>query len=132
MAFPRTYKDLCTPAFIYLVIALFFVVVAIVQNMNSTHTYTIGNYTTHTSSLLMIFVMKIVYILFWTWILNLICRDGHKEIAWILVFLPFILLFLLFFSVIVREGFQEGIGKKSSSTSSGSSKPPLAAMLAHK
>ena len=108
MAFPKSYKELCTPAFMYLVIAFFFLVVAIVQNINSTHTYTIGNYTCHTTSLLMIFVVKIVYILFWTWILNLICKDGHKEIAWILVFLPFILLFLLFFSVIAREGFQEG------------------------
>lgn len=104
MGFPRSYRELCTPAFIYLAVALFCFLVSIVQNINSTHTYTIGNYTTSTSSLLFIFIVKFIYILFWTWILNLICKDGHKEIAWLLVFLPFILLFILFFTVMYREG----------------------------
>jgi len=41
----------------------------------------------------MIFIIKVVYILFWTWILNLMCKDGYTNIAWFLVLLPFVLLF---------------------------------------
>jgi hypothetical protein len=37
---------------------------------------------------------KLTFILLWTWILNLICRDGYPVISWILVFLPFIIIFL--------------------------------------
>jgi len=41
----------------------------------------------------MIFVIKAIYILFWTWILNLVCAAGAPGIAWFLVLLPFIVLF---------------------------------------
>jgi hypothetical protein len=51
----------------------------------------------------MVFVVKVIGILFWTWILNLMCKDGHKEIAWFLVLLPFV---LLFFMMGTAEGFQ--------------------------
>jgi hypothetical protein len=42
----------------------------------------------------MIFVIKLIYILFWTWLLNIICRGGATAFAWLLVLLPFVLLFL--------------------------------------
>jgi hypothetical protein len=42
-----------------------------------------------------IFIVKLLYILFWTWILNLMCKDGHSGISWLLVFLPFILIILM-------------------------------------
>jgi len=40
----------------------------------------------------MVFVVKIVYVLFWSWLLNLMCKDGHSNVAWFLVILPFVLL----------------------------------------
>lgn len=48
---------------------------------------------TRVRSIPVVFVMKIIYILFWTYILNLMCKDGHREISWFLVLIPFILLF---------------------------------------
>ena len=39
--------------------------------------------------------VKLLYILFWTWILNLMCKAGATEIAWFLVLLPLIIFFLL-------------------------------------
>jgi hypothetical protein len=43
----------------------------------------------------MIFIIKVVYILFWTWILNLICSAGAPGVAWFLVLLPLIVFFIL-------------------------------------
>ena len=58
----------------------------------------------------LVFVVKIIYILFWTWVLNLMCKDGHKGIAWFLVLIPFILLFLIMGSMMggsMYEGFED-------------------------
>jgi len=43
----------------------------------------------------MIFAIKLIYVLFWTWLLNIICRGGATAFAWLLVLLPFIMLFLV-------------------------------------
>jgi hypothetical protein len=44
--------------------------------------------------------------------LNLICKDGHKEIAWFLVLIPFILLFVIMGLVMVNPRILEGLNKK--------------------
>jgi hypothetical protein len=84
---------LCTPAYVYLVVSAIAMVVMIYQNYGNLTTYCIGSYTCTVSSTIMIFVIKALYVLFWTWILNLVCRAGAPGIAWFLVLLPFIVLF---------------------------------------
>jgi hypothetical protein len=49
---------------------------------------------------LLLFVVKLIYILFWTWILNLICKDGHSGISWLLVLVPFVLMFFVVLSLL--------------------------------
>ena len=41
-------------------------------------------------------LIHIVYVVFWTWVLNLICKAGYKWISWVLVLAPFVIIFLLF------------------------------------
>lgn len=36
----------------------------------------------------LVFLVKLVAVIFWTYILNLICRDGHTMLAWVLVAVP--------------------------------------------
>jgi len=95
MAFPQKIKDLCTPAAIYFIISMIALVVMLLQNIGNTDSYRLGNYTCPVVNTMFVFAFKVLYILFFTWILNLICRDGHSEIAWLLILLPFILLFVL-------------------------------------
>ena len=112
MAFPRKLKELCTPAFLYFVLAMLGVLVSIVQNLGNRNKYCLGRLTARVPSTFLVFIVKIIYILFWTWILNLMCKDGHKGIAWFLVIAPFILLFLLMGSMMndsKYEGFQYGL-----------------------
>jgi H+/Cl- antiporter ClcA len=74
-----------------------------IQNMGNSQIYCLGNFSCHVPSTIGVFVFKLVYVLFWTWILNLMCKDGHANIAWLLVLLPFILLFVILGTVMIYQ-----------------------------
>jgi hypothetical protein len=110
MAFPKKLKELCTPAFLYFILSMLGVLVSVVQNLGNSRRYNLGMLSSRVPSTFLVFLVEIIYILFWTWVLNLMCKDGHKEIAWFLVLIPFILLFLLQGSMMsgsVYEGFED-------------------------
>ena len=110
MAFPKKLKELCTPAFLYFSLAMIGILVSVVQNLGNSRRFDLGMLSARVPSTFLVFVVKIIYILFWTWVLNLMCKDGHKEIAWFLVLIPFILLFLVMGSMMggsVYEGFED-------------------------
>jgi hypothetical protein len=86
---------LCTPAYVYLVISVIALVVMIFQNMGSRSLYCLGMYECDTENVTLIFLVKIIYVIFWTWILNLICKQGYTAVSWFLVLLPFLLFFIL-------------------------------------
>jgi hypothetical protein len=88
-------KKLCTPSYVYLVISTIFLIVASVQNYGNVNTYCLGDYSCEVTSTTVIFLIKVLYILFCTWILNLMCNAGATGIAWFLVLLPFILMFII-------------------------------------
>ncbi len=95
MAFPKKLKELCTPSLIYFVISMVALAIALLQNLGNSTSYTLGSFSCNVPSTILVFIVKLIYIFFWTWILNLICKDGHSGISWLLVLLPFILLFVL-------------------------------------
>lgn len=87
--------NLCAPAAFYLYLSIFALLVMVFQNIGNNDIYCLGSYTCNVSSVSLIFIIKIVYVLFWTWVLNLICRAGSPAISWFLVLLPFILSFVI-------------------------------------
>jgi hypothetical protein len=95
MAFPKSLKELCNPALFYLVVSVLSVILISFQNLGNSGMYNIGCYSCQVPSTIMVFVLKMLYILFWTWILNLICKDGHGGISWFIVLLPLILFFVI-------------------------------------
>ena len=50
------------------------------------------------------FLFKALYILFWTFVLNAICKAGYKEVSWFMVLLPIILLFIIIGMVVLNSG----------------------------
>ena len=96
------FKKLCTPASFYMIISLFALLVIIIQNIGNTNTFCLGSYSCDVSNVYAIYISKALYILFWTWILNLICKDGHKMISWLLVLFPFILFFVIIGLVMIN------------------------------
>jgi len=95
MSFPKTLKELCCPAAVYFIISITSLVIILFQNLGNSNSYTIGSFSCRVPSTILVFIIKLIYILFWTWVLNLICKDGHTGISWLLVLLPWILLFVL-------------------------------------
>jgi hypothetical protein len=93
--FPRTLKQLCTPAALYFFISMIGLVMVIFQNLGNRDSYNIGSFSCRVPNTFLVFVMKFIYIVFWTYVLNLICKDGHDGLSWLLVLLPWILLFVM-------------------------------------
>jgi hypothetical protein len=97
MAFPKSIKELCMPAMVYFILSILTILIVLFQNLGNTNRYKIGNFSCRVTNTTLLFVVKIIYVLFWTYVLNLICKDGHKELSWILLFLPF----FVFLSMVV-------------------------------
>lgn len=90
-------RNLCTPAYVYLVISL---IIGIIIYYNETY----NNINIDCMGLAqcepiyykeLYTIIKVIGIIFWTWILNIICSSGSTNIAWALVIFPFLLLFIL-------------------------------------
>ena len=93
--FPTTLKELCTPAALYFLISILGLIMVLFQNLGNTNSYNVGNFSCRVPNTFFVFVVKFIYIVFWTYVLNLICRDGHVGVSWLLVLLPWILLFVM-------------------------------------
>uniref|UniRef100_A0A6C0LFE3 Uncharacterized protein n=1 Tax=viral metagenome TaxID=1070528 RepID=A0A6C0LFE3_9ZZZZ len=86
---------LCTPAYLYFIISMIGLVILAIQNLGNTNTYTIGSFSTLVPNTLFIFFLKLVYIAFWTWVLNYLCKSGFVGVSWFLFLIPFIMFFVL-------------------------------------
>lgn len=94
-AFPKSLKDLCTPALLYFAISMFALLVVLFQNLGYSNSYHVGSFSCRVPSTAAVFIVKLIYVLFWTYVLNLICKDGHVGLSWLLVLLPWLLLFVM-------------------------------------
>lgn len=96
-------SKLCTPAYIYFIISMISLTMILVQNMfGNCQEYSLGPYSCEVPSIMGMFIGKFIYIIFWTYILNLICKDNNKPLAWLLVLVPYILLFVLIGAIMVN------------------------------
>ncbi len=96
-------RNLCTPSYVYLVISSIALIVMLYQNIGNVNTYCLGSYTCNVSSTALVFIIKAVYILFWTWILNLMCKANATNIAWLVLLLPVIIMFVLLAAMMVSD-----------------------------
>jgi len=76
--------DMCAPALLYFVLLVIAIIVAIMHHVS-----------------MMTLSTKFLFGLLWTWLLKTICTKGYKTVAWILVFLPFIVV-LLFLLIVIE------------------------------
>ena len=95
-------RKLCTTSYVYLVISSIALIVMLYQNIGNVNTYCLGSYSCAVSSTALIFIIKAVYILFWTWVLNLMCKADATGIAWIVLLLPVIIMFILICAMLIN------------------------------
>jgi hypothetical protein len=87
-------KNYCTPAYVYFIISIIFIIVVAIQNYGTYNNkiYCIGLYQCNDTNITMMFVLKLIYVLFWTFILNLVCKIGSPILSWVLVIFPLVLM----------------------------------------
>ena len=104
--FPLKIKELCTPARVYLYISLIGLVASIIQNLidfDNTK-YKCGSYAVIVPSVILIFMFKFIYISFWAYVLNLLCKDNNRGLSWFLVLFPMLFLFVLIGVLMITGG----------------------------
>ena len=79
MKLVESIRKLCSPAYVYLVISVVTVVAMMVQNAGNSNKYCVGQYSCDVPSTAGIFIAKGIYIAFWTFILNALCKAGYKQ-----------------------------------------------------
>jgi len=102
---PRSGFDLmklCTPATIYFVISLIGLILLGIGNLGNNDRLCIGSYSCNVGDNTVIFVLNAVYILFWTFVLDLMCKNGYGSLSWFVLLLPFILAFMFLGMVMVK------------------------------
>jgi hypothetical protein len=97
-------KKLCTPAYVYLVISSICIIILMFQNSGNEDVYCVGGYECPVPSTPLIFLFKFIYVAFWTFVLDAICKAGYKQFSWFIVLLPFILFFVLLGLMMTIQG----------------------------
>ena len=72
-------SKLCTPSYLYFVISFILLLIMIVQNfLGNDNTFCIGNYKCTIANKTIILTLNFIYIVFWTFILDLMCNQVEK------------------------------------------------------
>lgn len=96
-------NNLCSPAMIYFIVSLLALLMMGLQNLNSDeNVLCVGQFKCNIVSKSIVFVLNAVYILFWTFLLDLMCKAGYQELSWLVLLIP-ILLFFLFLGAIIYQ-----------------------------
>ncbi len=112
MTLNATIAKLCSPAYLYLILSVFGIIVLGIQNYGNTKKYCVGKFSCIVPSTILMFMFKISFVAFWTFILDVLCKAGYTNISWILVLLPFILFMVSFvFAVLFGEKFVKTLSK---------------------
>ena len=88
-------RKLCSPAYVYLVISVISLILMVTQNIGNSGKYCIGSYECQVDNIAAVFVGKALYIAFWTFVLNSVCKAGFTQFSWFLLFFPYVLFFVL-------------------------------------
>ena len=92
----KVFNKICTPAQLYLAISLVAIISILIQNCEDNTVYRVGDMVVKTPCHnLAFFAIKILYVFLWTWLLNLLCKNGFSGLSWLLVLMPFIGMFVL-------------------------------------
>lgn len=97
---PKSIRKLCVPAFVYLVLSIMSFFAMVSQNIEDSRRFCLGKLSCQVPHVSLVFATKLLYIAFWTWAINALCKSGHMKLAWALLFLP-IILFFIFASILI-------------------------------
>ena len=84
--------NLCEPAMLYLILSVAGLILLGIQNtLSGSRSFCLAKYQCSLVDKTTAFMVQLFYILFWTWLLNFMCKKGFKKVSWFIVLLPFLL-----------------------------------------
>lgn len=99
-------RKLCTPAFVYFLISIIGMFLLGVQNLNGNdNTLCIGSYKCSIANKGIVFLIHALYIMFWTFVLDLFCKAGYSDLSWFIVLIPIILSFVFIGMIVYQSQF---------------------------
>jgi hypothetical protein len=72
----NSFADFCTPALVYIGLGIISCLIGIIYKLPFLYV-----------------ALKLAFVFFWAWVLNLLCKKGFEGFAWFVVILPFLLMF---------------------------------------
>ena len=102
--FRKVINKLCTPAFVYLLVSSISLIILMFQNANNMDTLCVGSLICDVDNTPALFILNFSYVVFWTFILDSICKAGHKQISWLLVLFPYLLSVVLLGLFMMNRG----------------------------
>ena len=104
----KSVKFLCKPAKLYLFLSVFLLLSMIIQNLGKNNVLCFGPLECYEVNKIALLLIKLLYIGFWTFILQMICKGGYTNVSWALVLLPIILFGLTLVMYMLNRGVMEG------------------------
>tara|TARA_Y100001970_G_C13932178_1_gene698847 strand:- start:488 stop:811 length:324 start_codon:yes stop_codon:yes gene_type:complete len=102
MAYKFNIKKLCTPASIYFLMSMIAFLIILVQNLGGEmNVLCVGDYKCDIGNVFVGLIMNLIYIIFWTFVLDLMCKNGYEKLSWIIVLLPILLFFVMLTSMML-------------------------------
>lgn len=95
-------RDMCTPATIYFVISLVFLIILGVNNLEDSDRLCLGDYSCYVGNNTLVFLLNAIYIVFWTFVLDLMCKNGYSTLSWFVLLFPFILSFIILALIMIK------------------------------
>jgi hypothetical protein len=101
------FKRLCTPAMIYFLVSTFGLFLIGLQNLNGNNNlFCLGSFKCSVSDKITIMLFHVIYILFWTFVLDLFCKTGYSKLSWFIILIPILLMFVAF-GILILNGIME-------------------------
>ena len=97
---------LCMPSYIYFMISVISLVIVLGQTLvnGNMQELCVGNYTCNVSNVVLVLVLHSLYVVFWTVVLDALCKYGLKNVSWLVLLLPFGLTIALLGLALVNYG----------------------------
>jgi hypothetical protein len=93
--------NLCTPAKLYFILSLILLAISFYYDItrNDKDKICLGKINCKVKNKPAMYSMNILFILLWTFILNILCSYGWSKLSWFLFLFPYVLLGIMFITI---------------------------------
>ena len=89
----KNFEHLCSPSQLYFIIAITGATLGLLFKLFTQDKRGVN---------IVAFMVSALIFLFWTWVLNWICKDGYTKLAWGLVLFPYFIVLALSFLLLLQ------------------------------